>query len=119
MANIIDKFRIDNRIRVGYGTAFLLLLFSYLITLYANRQLLKQAERVDHTNKIISHLESAISDMKDAETGYRGYLLVKDINFLSPYYQSLSRTDSVNAFLAGRDSLMIRCSRNVWPSCVN
>jgi signal transduction histidine kinase len=99
MASIINKIRIDNRIRVGYGTAFFLLLFSYLITLYANRQLLKQAERVDHTNKIISNLESAMSEMKDAETGSRGYLLVKDINFLSPYYQSLSKTDSIKALL--------------------
>jgi signal transduction histidine kinase len=99
MKNIIDKLKTANRIRVGYGTAFFLLLFSYLITLFANRELLKQAERVDHTNKIISHLDGLISYMKDAETGYRGYLLVKDINFLSPYYKSLRLTDSTFSLL--------------------
>ncbi len=99
MKTIIDKIRIDNRIRVGYGTAFLLLLFSYLITLFANRQLLKQAERVDHTNKVISHLEGVLSDIKDAETGYRGYLLVGDINFLGPYYKSLKSSDSTFSLL--------------------
>jgi len=38
MKKIINKFRIDSRIRVGYGTAFFLLLVSYIATLYANWQ---------------------------------------------------------------------------------
>lgn len=42
MKKIINKFRIDSRIRVGYGTAFFLLLLSYIITLYANRQFYKE-----------------------------------------------------------------------------
>lgn len=42
MKKIINKFRIDSRIKVGYGTAFFLLLLSYIITLYANRQFYKE-----------------------------------------------------------------------------
>ena len=41
MKRIIKKFRIDKRIRVGYGSAFFILLISYLVTLYINRQVLK------------------------------------------------------------------------------
>ena len=77
MKTIIKKFAIDMRIRVGYGTAFFLLLISYLLTLYANRQLLNQAKLVDHTNKVIIHLETMLSSMKDAETGARGYVINK------------------------------------------
>ena len=66
MKKIIKKFSIDRNVRVGYGTAFFLLLLSYLLTLYANRQLLKEARLVDHTNRVLNHLESILSSVKDA-----------------------------------------------------
>jgi signal transduction histidine kinase len=84
----------DNRIKVGYGTAFLLLLISYLITLYSNRKLLENVALVEHSYKVAYELESLISKVKDAETGFRGYLLVKDESFLSPYYNSRKEADS-------------------------
>jgi signal transduction histidine kinase len=95
MKTVIRKFAVDLRIRVGYGTAFLLLLMSYLLTLYANSELLKQARLVDHSNKIIIHLETVMSSLKDAETGMRGYLLIKDKAFLLPYDRSKEAVDSV------------------------
>lgn len=95
MKTVIRKFAIDLRIRVGYGTAFFLLLLSYVLTLYANSELLKQARLVDNSNKIILQIESLISSLKDAETGMRGYLLMKDENFLAPYEQSKEGTDSI------------------------
>lgn len=87
------------RIRVGYGTAFFLLLISYLLTLYANRQLLNQSQLVDHTNKVIIHLETMLSSIKDAETGCRGYVITRDTEFLEPYRQSKSTVDSLFKFL--------------------
>ena len=94
MKTAIKKFAIDLRIRVGYGTAFFLLLSSYLLTLYANSELLKQARLVDHSNKIINGVESMLSSLKDAETGFRGYLLMNDQKFLTPYIQSRQTVDS-------------------------
>ena len=94
MKTVIRKFAVDLRIRVGYGTAFFLLLLSYVLTLYANSELLKQARLVDDSNKIILQIEGLISSLKDAETGMRGYLLMKDENFLEPYEQSKEGTDS-------------------------
>lgn len=95
MKTVIRKFAIDLRIRVGYGTAFFLLLLSYVLTLYANSELLKQARLVDNSNKIILQVEGLISSVKDAETGMRGYLLMKDESFLQPYEQSKQTTDSI------------------------
>jgi len=99
MKRIIDKLKIHNRIRVGYGTAFFLLLISYIVTLIANRQLLNQAAFVDHTNKTITHLESILSAVKDGETGLRGYVIIRDSSFLTPYYSSKRRVDSTYALL--------------------
>ena len=79
MKTVIRKFAVDLRIRVGYGTAFFLLLLSYVLTLYANSELLKQARLVDNSNKIILQVEGLISSLKDGETGVRGYLLMKEL----------------------------------------
>jgi len=94
MKTAIKKFAIDLRIRAGYGTAFFLLLISYLLTLYANSELLRQSKLVDHSNKVIIHLEGLLSAIKDAETGMRGYLLMKDKSFIGPYDQSKQVVDS-------------------------
>jgi len=45
---------VDLRIRVGYGTAFLLLLVSYVLTLYANSELLKEARLIGYSNRVIT-----------------------------------------------------------------
>jgi signal transduction histidine kinase len=95
MKTAIRQFAIDLRIRVGYGTAFFLLLSSYLLTLYANSELLKEALLVDHSNKIIIETEALASDIKDAESGFRGYLLMNDPRFLFPYKESRHAIDSV------------------------
>ena len=99
MRTAIKKFAIDLRIRVGYGTAFFLLLSSYLLTLYANSELLKEARLVDHSNKIITGVEALLSALKDAETGFRGYLLMNDERFLAPYEDSRKAVDSSYNFL--------------------
>jgi signal transduction histidine kinase len=95
MKTAIRQFAIDLRVRVGYGTAFFLLLSSYLLTLYANSELLKEAVLVDHSNKIIIETESLGSYIKDAESGFRGYLLMNDPRFLYPYNESKRATDSI------------------------
>ena len=95
MKTAIRQFAIDLRVRVGYGTAFFLLLSSYLLTLYANSELLKEAVLVDHSNKIIIETESLASAIKDAESGFRGYLLMHDPRFLFPYQESRHTTDSL------------------------
>ena len=99
MKRIIDKLKIHNRIRVGYGTAFFLLLISSLITLFTNRKLLDQAKYVDNTNNTITHLEKLMSDVKDGETGARGYAVMHDVGFLQPYYTSRTKVDTTFALL--------------------
>lgn len=88
MKQIIRKFRIDRRIRVGYGSAFFLLLISYILTLVVNRKVLQQSKLIEHTNTVINKLEDFQSLMKDAELGFRGYVLTGDKKMLEPYYQS-------------------------------
>ena len=95
MQTVIKKFAVDQQIRVGYGAAFILLLITFLLTLYADSELLKQARLVDRSNKVIIRMESMLSSLKDAESGVRGYLLIGDSRFLRPYEDSKKTTDSL------------------------
>ncbi len=81
------KFDINNlgKIKLGYATAFLLLLFSYLGTLYANRRFIDQAKRIEHSNQIITDLERILSKISDAEAGIRGYWITGIEGYLTPY----------------------------------
>lgn len=72
-------------IRWGYFIAFVLLLISYLlvfITIYKQKS---ETRRVTHSYSVITNLEMLKSEITDAETGVRGFLLTKDERFLAPY----------------------------------
>ncbi|HMG83021.1 MAG TPA: CHASE3 domain-containing protein [Ferruginibacter sp.] len=88
MINILKQLRLDYRIKVGYGAAFLLLLVSYLLTWYANQELISQSKLVTHSNTTITHMEDLASYVKDAETSVRGYIIMRDESYLAPYYGS-------------------------------
>ncbi len=63
------------RIRVGYGTAFSLLLMSYLLTLYANSELLKAARLVGYSNRVITQSEMTAMTVR--------YHLLNNLIFIS------------------------------------
>jgi len=71
----IKKLGSDLRIRAGYGTAFILLLSSYLLTIYANSQLLKEARVIAYSDRIVTQ-----NEMTAMTTRYR---LLNDLIFAS------------------------------------
>ncbi len=88
-------FKTDYRLVTGYIIAFILLLISYIITLLSNRELIRHTQSVSHTHKVISDVENLLSQVKDGETGYRGYIITKDSTFLEPFQKSILNTDSI------------------------
>lgn len=99
MDTLIRKTRNEKRVLVGYIAAFVLLFLIYLISLSQNKQLTILSERVNHTTDVINTLESISSTVKDAETGVRGYVLTKDMGFLSPYIGTEESADSLYLLL--------------------
>jgi signal transduction histidine kinase len=89
------KLYIENRIRAGYIVVFFLLGLSYLSFFIANNQLTKQTVEMKHNNQIINKLEFLLSYVKDAETGVRGFIAVKDIRFLDVYDSSFRQLKPV------------------------
>jgi signal transduction histidine kinase len=101
MKRILKKTKTEKNIQAVYLIAFILLLLSYLFTLFTNKQLVKQAERVDHTNIVIKVLDNTFSNIIEAETGVRGFILTKNIQFLFPYYGTEKKADSLYNELDG------------------
>ena len=90
MIKLIKEIAQGLRVKAGYATAFMILLASYLLSFYANHQLVKQTGWVTHTNKVINNLEILVSGIKDGETGVRGYINTRDTAFLLPYKNSFA-----------------------------
>ena len=68
MPLIIQDIMQRGKITSGYISAFGLLLISFLLTMYANKQLIKKAELVENTNKIITNIGSMLSKMQKLVT---------------------------------------------------
>ena len=115
MGSLIDDIRQHGKITTGYISAFGLLLISFLLTMYANKQFIKKSELVERTNKVITNLGSMLSVVKDGERGYQGFLLTGDTQFLTPFIGSSLSADSIyrqtTALLAGNTAQRQRMER--------
>ncbi|HUQ29367.1 MAG TPA: CHASE3 domain-containing protein [Usitatibacter sp.] len=53
-----------------------------------------QAEVVLHTHEVAAAIVKVLSDLTDAETGQRGFIITGDEQYLDPYTQAVGRLDS-------------------------
>lgn len=83
----MQKFnkRSKRNLRFGFGIGLIILLLSSGLSYFSIKQLLESQYWVAHTTEVKSALDNLISEMKDAETGQRGFLLTGDEEFLEPY----------------------------------
>ncbi|MBO9152363.1 response regulator [Chitinophaga sp. GCM10012297] len=79
------KSTFQRNLAIGFGFSLFLLIISAVASYISIGNLVSSAESVEHTNQMLHYLDDAISYMKDAETGQRGYLITGDESFLEPY----------------------------------
>lgn len=77
------KINIDQTIRSGYGIAFILIIVSYGFFFLSLNQSKSEAGLVSHTYSVINKLDQLLSNVKDIETGFRGYVAMNDELFLA------------------------------------
>ena len=56
----------------------------------STNKLVDNAQRVDHTHEVLVNLERIISQLKDAETGQRGFIITAESHYLEPYNDGIS-----------------------------
>src|ERR1700691_6109793 len=73
------------RLVVGFGLSALTLMLVALVS-YRNAHLLIENDGwVEHSNQVRIELANLLSELKDAETGQRGYLLTGNESYLEPW----------------------------------
>jgi methyl-accepting chemotaxis protein len=87
---MFDNLTVSKRLIAGFGLAALTLLLIAGVS-YRNANLLIDTERwVGHTHQVRTEFADLLSEVKDAETGQRGYLLTGEESYLEPYQASLT-----------------------------
>ncbi|MHC5737503.1 response regulator [Nostoc sp.] len=81
------------RVAGGFGLASAILVLIGVISYQNTRILIDTSNQVQKTQEKINKLEELLSEIKDAETGQRGYILTGQENYLEPYQAVVGNID--------------------------
>ena len=70
---------------LGLGLSLVLLLLTSLASYFSIKNLIKSSELLRKNNQVIENLNLIENQLKDAETGQRGFLITSDERFLQTY----------------------------------
>ena len=87
---MFENLTVNKRLLAGFGLAAVTLLLVAGIS-YHNANILIDTEHwLTHTHQVRTELADLLSELKDAETGQRGYLLTGEDSYLEPYKGALA-----------------------------
>ena len=92
MPNSSTSNSIIKQLQIVFSFSVLLLVLSLVASFYSTQKLILNSQLVNHTNQVLIEAENIISNMKDAETGQRGFLVTLDESFLEPYNGAYAKT---------------------------
>ncbi len=75
---------------VGFCAALAILTVMSAVSYFSVKGLVERAGWVEHTQTVLRETEAVLSDLKDVDTGVRGYLISGQKSFLSPYSDALA-----------------------------
>jgi len=84
------EFNAQFLVGAGFWGAFVALTYIGIISYWSAERQSEDAQRVAHTHRVIEKIEEVLSDVKDIETGTRGFALTGDQGFLDPYFAKLN-----------------------------
>ena len=69
--------------------AIAILLWMGIVSLHFLESFLQESDRVEHSWMVLTSIDRLFSELQDAETGERGYIITRDPSFLSPYQSAV------------------------------
>ncbi len=90
---MLTKFRIATKIGASFTLGLSLITALGIISYRATNELIENSRLQTHTYQVIDKLDDLISQVKDAETAQRGYLITGETPYLEPYQNSLPKIE--------------------------
>jgi methyl-accepting chemotaxis protein len=87
--SMFSNWTVARRLIVSFGLAALTLVVIAVASYRNTYRLIDNDAWVAHTYQVQTELADLVSELKDAETGQRGYLLTGDDSYLAPYLSAL------------------------------
>ena len=79
------------KIAAGFAVSFALLALIGIVAYRSVDTLTKTSYAVTHTHAVIEHIAGVLSELKDAETGQRGFVITGDEAYLEPYLSGTTK----------------------------
>ncbi|HEX4987084.1 MAG TPA: CHASE3 domain-containing protein [Burkholderiales bacterium] len=76
---------------ITFAWALVVLCGISAISYFTVREFANRARWVEHTQEVLREVEALLSDLKDVETGVRGYVIAGERSFLAPYQEAAAR----------------------------
>jgi CHASE3 domain sensor protein len=82
------KWPARRKLATGYAVAIAVLIIDLIITCFNLNSMSRAWDALAFSHDLVAGLEDVLSNLRDAETGQRGYLLTGDERYLEPYTRS-------------------------------
>jgi methyl-accepting chemotaxis protein len=76
------------KIGAGFGIALAILVVIGAVSYRSTVKLTETAAWVSHSHQVVGQIEALVSELKDAETGQRGFVITGDERYLEPFRTS-------------------------------
>jgi methyl-accepting chemotaxis protein len=87
------KWNVGTKLGVGFGIALGIFVIVGAVAYRSVTQQTEAADWVAHTREVQTVLEQLLSNLQDAETGQRGYLITGVDTYLAPYTDGTARAE--------------------------
>jgi methyl-accepting chemotaxis protein len=98
---VFNRWSLGRKLGIGFAIAGAILLIVALVGYRSITTLIENDELVNHSHQVQVGFANLLSDMKDAETGQRGYVITGDNNYLEPYRSALTEIKKTYANVLG------------------
>src|SRR5665213_2900849 len=86
---MFNSWTFGRRLAVGFGLAGLVLLVIAFVSFRTTSGLVENNGLVSHSHQVEAKLGDLLTELVDAETGQRGFIITGDENYLAPYRAAL------------------------------
>ena len=84
------RVTIGKKLTIGFGLGLIVLIIIGTVSYLGTKNIMKNVFWTEHTYGVLGEIAHIVSDLKDAETGQRGFLITGEERYLEPYSRAVA-----------------------------